>query len=243
MSRKKKHAKHEEHMDESWLLPYADLLTLLLALFIVLFSMSKVDAQKMQQLASSFRSEFTGGKGVLEQENPVKPIETPQEDNAQSAEMKNLGEVQEKISDYIANNNLKSKLEIRLTDEGLLVSILNDVLFDSSSAIVRKQDEEFVQEVSQLLVLDSPRSIVISGHTDNIPISNANFASNWELSVMRAINFMKILMKNNQLDPRTFSAKGYGEYKPVATNETDEGKQKNRRVEILILPNTVEVKE
>lgn len=243
MSRKKKHAKHEEHMDESWLLPYADLLTLLLALFIVLFSMSKVDAQKFKQLSSSFRNEFTGGKGVLEEEHPVKPVETPQEDDAQSTEMKNLEEVQEKISDYIAKNDLKSKLQTRLTDEGLLVSILNDVLFDSSSAIVRKQDEEFVQEVSQLLVMDFPRSIVISGHTDNIPISNANFASNWELSVMRAINFMKILMKNNQLDPKTFSAKGYGEYKPAATNETDEGKQKNRRVEILILPNTVEVKE
>ena len=95
MTRKKKHAKHEEHMDESWLLPYADLLTLLLALFIVLFSMSKVDAEKFKQLASSFSSEFTGGKGVLEEESPIEPIETPQE--SQGVEMKNLEEVQEKI--------------------------------------------------------------------------------------------------------------------------------------------------
>ena len=241
MTRKKKHAKHEEHMDESWLLPYADLLTLLLALFIVLFSMSKVDAEKFKQLASSFSSEFTGGKGVLEEESPIEPIETPQE--SQGVEMKNLEEVQEKISNYIADNDLKSKFKTELTDEGLRVSILNDVLFDKSSAIVRKQDEEFVQEVSKLLIMDSPRSIVISGHTDTMPINNEDFASNWELSVMRAINFMKLLMKNDQLDPKMFSAKGYGEYKPIATNETEEGKQKNRRVELLILPNTARVKE
>ena len=86
--------------------------------------------------------------------------------------------------------------------------------------------------------MNPPRHIIISGHTDNVPIHNAQFASNWELSVMRAVNFMKVLLENPNLDPRWFSAKGYGEFKPVAPNNTPEGRMKNRRVEILILPKT-----
>lgn len=86
--------------------------------------------------------------------------------------------------------------------------------------------------------MDPPRSIIISGHTDNVPIRNAGFQSNWELSVMRAINFMKVILENNRLNPSMFSAKGFGEFKPVASNDTEEGKKKNRRVEILITPRT-----
>ena len=84
--------------------------------------------------------------------------------------------------------------------------------------------------------MDVPRSIVVTGHTDNVPIHNAEYASNWELSVMRAINFMKVLLANQNLQPELFTAKGYGEFQPIATNETTEGRAKNRRVEVLIQP-------
>lgn len=84
--------------------------------------------------------------------------------------------------------------------------------------------------------MNPPRNIIVSGHTDNVPISNADYDSNWHLSVMRAVNFMKLLLENEKLDPRAFSAKGFGEYNPVADNATEAGQQKNRRVEILILP-------
>ncbi|MDI3412396.1 OmpA family protein [Bacillus sonorensis] len=90
--------------------------------------------------------------------------------------------------------------------------------------------------MSDLLVLNPPRNIVISGHTDNVPIRNSQFKSNWHLSVMRAVNFMGLLIENPKLDAKVFSAKGYGEYKPIASNKTEEGRRKNRRVEILILP-------
>ena len=93
-------------------------------------------------------------------------------------------------------------------------------------------------EIADLLIMEPPRNIIISGHTDNVPIKNARYESNWELSVMRAVEFMKIILKNEKLDPRWFSAKGFGEFQPVATNETAEGKTRNRRVEILILPRT-----
>jgi chemotaxis protein MotB len=244
MSKKKKDKQHENHIDETWLIPYADLLTLLLALFIVLFSMSSIDAQKFRQFAQTFNSTFDGGTGVLDYPTPlpVQPAESlNREDNKKNitpmTEKQSLEQVQNKIDNYIKENNLQGELETKLTDEGLLITILNDILFDSGSAEVRVKDKKIAREVSNLLVMNPPRNIIISGHTDNVPIHNSKFESNWHLSVMRAVNFMKILLENEKLDPRWFSAKGYGEYKPVASNNTEEGRMKNRRVEVLILPN------
>jgi len=263
MSKRGKKHHHEEHVDESWLIPYADLLTLLLALFIVLFSMSSVDAKKFQAMAEVFNAEFTSGTGIFEFPSPIPEegatapdeqkndseeiaevesgtVQTEEEKKklAQQAEQLELQAIQTKVNDFIAEKGLKDKLETQLTGEGLLVSIRDNVLFESGSDAVRAQDLTIVQEISELLIMNPPRSIIISGHTDNVPIRNANFSSNWELSVMRAINFMKILLENDKLDPSWFSAKGYGEFRPIASNDTNEGKTRNRRVEILILPRT-----
>ncbi|MBM7659640.1 chemotaxis protein MotB [Bacillus mesophilus] len=258
MSKKKKKHHHEEHVDESWLIPYADLLTLLLALFIVLFASSSVDAQKFQQMAESFSSAFNGGTGLMEYPSPL-PEDQPQslnEEDAQNKDNENpefdkeeqnelrelqeqneLKELQEKINKYIDAKQLDTRLETTLTDEGLLITILNDVFFDSGVAEVKLNEESLVKDLSELLVSDPPRNVIISGHTDNVPISNSQFDSNWHLSVMRAVNFMKLLLDNESLDERRFSAKGFGEYQPVDTNDTKDGRANNRRVEVLILPN------
>ncbi|MDR0136978.1 flagellar motor protein MotB [Metabacillus idriensis] len=246
MARKKKKKHEEEHVDESWLLPYADLLTLLLALFIVLFAMSSVDAQKFQMLARAFNSTFTGGTGVLEYPSPIPDGEmekldqekekNPDKEKQETLEQEKLKEIQQKVNAYIAANSLETKLKTTLTDEGLLITILNDIFFDSGNSDIRKKDEQLAKEISKLLIMNPPRNIIVSGHTDNVPIQNAEYESNWHLSVMRAVNFMKLLLENEKLDPRAFSAKGFGEYNPVADNKTKEGQQKNRRVEILILP-------
>ncbi|MFD0050519.1 flagellar motor protein MotB [Actinomycetes bacterium NPDC127524] len=249
--KKKKH--HDEHMDESWLVPYADILTLLLALFIVLFASSSVDATKFHQLSNVFNEIFTSGSGVMDYSSPVaEEVASVSEKNSPSNGMKQaaengglgkqdqkeLSQIQQKLNEYIQKNKLSSKLRTSLTDEGLLVTIRDNVLFDSGSAEVRKQDGKISREISDLLVMNPPRTIVISGHTDNVPIQTYQFNSNWDLSVMRAVNFMKLLLNNNKLNPAMFSAKGYGEFKPVASNETKEGRAKNRRVEILIMPRT-----
>lgn len=244
MSKRKKKHHHEEHMDESWLIPYADILTLLLALFIVLFAMSSVDAQKFSLLSKAFNDIFAGGTGVLEFEAPIpesetETIEDPKEKPKKEdldKDQQELLEIQKKVNSYIQEKKLHEKLATKLTDEGLLVTIRDNVLFDSGKAEIRNVDLNIATEISGLLVMNPPRNIIISGHTDNVPIRNAGYESNWELSVMRAVNFMKILLRNDQLDPRWFSAKGFGEFQPVASNNTKEGKARNRRVEILILP-------
>lgn len=252
MSKRRKKKKDEVHISESWLLPYADILTLLLALFIVLFSMSSVDAQKFQRLSQVFNGIFIGGTGVSEYNDLIPP------DNSQASVGKNendsdkeekavqfakheqeeLERIQMKINAYMMQKNLEGKFDISLTQEGLLLTIRDNVLFESGVADVRQEDLTTAKEISELLVMDIPREIIISGHTDNVPIKNARFQSNWELSVMRAVNFMKIILENDALDPGLFSAKGFGEFQPIAANDNAEGKAKNRRVEVLILPQT-----
>jgi chemotaxis protein MotB len=264
MSRRKKKKHEDDKIDETWLVPYSDILTLLLALFVILFSMSSVDAQKFNILSKAFNEMFTGGTGLLNFSSsvPIGSIDVPnkktkeqkltqnQQIDAETAkkvlekqrqeelkiDQEELHAIQAKVNFYIQNNKLTNKLQTSLSTEGLLVTIGDNVLFDSGKADVRSQDLQLANEISNLLVMDPPRNVIISGHTDNVPIRNSKYASNWELSVMRAVNFMRLLLQNPNLNPEWFSAKGYGEYQPVATNDTPEGRAKNRRVEILISP-------
>jgi chemotaxis protein MotB len=258
--RKKKH--DDEHMDESWLIPYADLLTLLLALFIVLYAASSVDAQKFKELSQAFNEVFTGGTGIMENPSPGQPkqpsdgemkssgaekkeekAELEEEEIERQAFLKDqeeLKEIQKKVNEYIKTNNLEVQFVTKLTDEGLLLTIRDNVLFDSGSANVNRNDVDVARELSELLEMNPPRNIIISGHTDNVPIRNAEYDSNWELSVMRAVNFMKLILQNKDLNPQWFSAKGFGEFEPVGDNATADGRALNRRVEVLILPRVTE---
>ncbi|MCF6139377.1 flagellar motor protein MotB [Pseudalkalibacillus berkeleyi] len=242
--------KHEEHIDESWLIPYADMLTLLLALFIVLFAVSTVDAAKFENMANSFKSALNGGTGPLDYTSPVSIVEQTSIPTSESAiipiddqektngefDQNQLKEIKEKIDAYINENKLNKSLKTTLTESGLIITILDRALFDSGSAVVKKESITLAKEISQLLVTDPPRRIVIAGHTDNIPIKNHDFRSNWELSAQRSINFMELLLQNEKLDPTKFSQSGFGEFQPVASNDTNEGRAKNRRVEVKILP-------
>ncbi|WP_199711544.1 flagellar motor protein MotB [Planomicrobium sp. Y74] len=267
MKRKKK---HEDHVDESWLIPYADVLTLLLALFIVLFAASEVNSQKFQEISDSFNQELQGGTGILDQQSAVETFEetsklaepndvdptegeatTPPEVEeeiddkiemtaeeieqlALAEDYKELAAIQDKVKAYIAERNMEDKLEAELTSKGLVLKIKDGVLYRSGSADISEGSRTVAEEIGKLLVTDPPRSIFIEGHTDNIPSTSDKFPSNWELSSARAINFMKILLENNDLDPTKFSATGFAEHQPIASNDTAEGRAENRRVEVLI---------
>lgn len=244
----KKHKKHheEEEISEAWLLPYADILTLLLALFIVLFSTSTVDQEKLEQMSQVFSQIFDGGNGLMEQLSPMDVPIAPnekEEDSGSTAYIEDqqaLSEIQASVDEYIAVNELEKQFITKLTEEGLLVTIRDSILFDTGKAEVNPEYRQIAEDIAALLVFDPPRNVVITGHTDNIPISSSEYSSNWELSVMRSVNFLKILVNNQTIDPLYFSAKGYGEFRPVAENDTAEGRTKNRRVEVLIQPRVLE---
>lgn len=251
---RKKQTNEDEKINDSWLLPYADMLTLLLALFIVLFAMSEIDLQKFQRLAYIFETEFTGGAGIIDEGVNIVPEATPdelldheQEDEQEddqsleelqaAQEYEQLKAIQEDIEEYIVSNDLIDTIGTELSGEGLLISIQTDVTFDSGSAVVKEEGKEVAKEIATFLNTDPPHEIVVNGHTDDVPIRNEEYASNWELSTMRAIQFLYLLLEDTDIDPKWFSARGYGEYRPKVPNTSAENRTINRRVEVLILPN------
>lgn len=251
MAKKPKHEEHEEHADETWLVPYSDVLTLLLALFIVLFAMSKVDEQKFKQMAESFREAFSAGNPqagllpsnvslapVVAPPPPPPPTQTPASRKSGIDEETNqLSALKRQLDAYIATNNLKAQLETEMTDEGLVLIIKDTLFFRSGSASMIPQSEPIAASIATMLTTIDQK-VVVSGHTDNVPINTSEFPSNWDLSSKRAVNFMRyILQREPSLQPDRFSAVGYGEYQPVAINTTEEGRQRNRRVELLIMRN------
>ncbi len=241
LAKKAKKKKHEEHVDESWLVPYADILTLLLALFIVLFASSSVDQEKLDKMSAVFTQVFDGGTGFLEQPAPIQSPnaesdQQPQQNSAYLKDQKELAEIKDSVDNFIAVNEMEGQFATEMTDEGLLVTIRDSILFDPGKADVKPEYIPVVEELADVLVSNPPRSIVITGHTDNVP-AGPNFSSNMELSVMRASKFYLVLLNSNsQLKSENISAKGYGENKAIAPNDTPEGRAKNRRVEVLIQP-------
>ncbi len=244
MARKKPHPPHEEHEGEPWLLPYSDLMTLLLALFIALFAISQTDQKKMAELAQAFTAAFNmGGPSFFDKAGPNvgRRAETPSDEDlgnsAYFAENRQLEEIQKKMQEYIEENHLEDQLSTQMAEEGLMIRIKERALFPSGSAQLVGQAQSIVPVVAGMLA-SLPERVVISGHTDNVPINTAQYPSNWELSSSRAMNLMKaVLAAEKSLNPARFSAIGYSEYRPIADNKTDAGRQQNRRVEIFIARN------
>lgn len=245
MAKKSKKKKEEEEIPEAWLLPYSDLLTLLLALFIVLFAMSSIDAKKMAQMSAVFNEVFEGGQGVMDSPSPTDPADPKSQTidastaaavQAYQQDQAELSGLQDDVENYIAVNELEKQFSAKMTDDGLLITIRDSVLFKSGEAEIETKNSKIAKDLSKMLVFDDPRPVMVTGYTDNVPASG-KYDSNWELSVMRAVNFLSILIDtNNKLDPAYFSAKGYGENNPLASNDTAKGRAKNRRVEVLIQP-------
>jgi len=240
---------HEEHMDETWLIPYSDLLTLLLALFIVLFASAQVDQKKFEQLAQSFNEAFKGDTSIfqstrtppkLTEAKPNKTEQTPtfisnDKSGQHKQEAAQLADIKAFLDKYVQDKGLSGSLETALTEDGLMIRIRDSALFPSGSAELLPESRVLALAIDKIL-LQVQQNIIISGYTDNIPINTYEFPTNWDLSSKRALNFMKfILSQDPQLKPEKFSAIGYGEYRPIVPNDTDVNRAKNRRVEIQIV--------
>lgn len=150
-------------------------------------------------------------------------------------------ELEEKLKKEIG----EYKAKLQMTERGLVITFLSEVFFDSGKDIIKTDGKVTLQKVAEVLNKNVPDSFVaIEGHTDNEPIKYSGWRSNWELSSARALAVLHFLIDECKVKPQRLSANGYGEYRPVAGNDTPEGKQKNRRVEIVILPSKMsKVKE
>jgi len=230
MSKKKKHVHHEEEGGEAWLLPYSDLMTLLLAVFIVLFAVSQIDAEKAQQMSDQFSGQmmtesYTTSK-MSEQEKTQG--ETPE------SELEKMEALKADLDSKIENEHLDSSVSTGIDKRGLVISLSNAIFFEPGSAEIKKENEETLLEIADMVkVMDN--YIRIEGHTDNVPMNSSLYPSNWDLSAARASNVVRLFIQNASVSPEKLIAVGYGEYRPVSDNGTEEGRAKNRRIDIIVL--------
>lgn len=233
---KKRVEKPENH--ERWLLTYSDLITLLMIFFVVLYSASSVNESKYKQLATSMGDVFTGGSSVLgsaensgsssDEPGELKPLVQTEEEKLQG--------IESQVNDIVKDLELEGSVTTSIEERGLIISFTDNVFFDSAKADIKEELKPKLISVSNILnKIDN--YVRVEGHTDNLPISTSDYHSNWQLSSVRASNVVEFLISYGSISPSRLSAVGYGEYRPVADNATEEGRAKNRRVDILILNN------
>jgi chemotaxis protein MotB len=238
----------EEHENEErWLLTYADMITLLMVLFIVLYSISQVDLKKFAELKSGLASSFgnnsaaiASGSGVLDGgKSPIDGQEAIAQLDAQAAaaaaQKAQLGEAKKEIEDALAGKGLGDKVTFRLEDRGLVLQIVSDeVLFDLGRAELRPEGSSVLDGLVPALQ-EVPNQLAVEGHTDNHPIRGGPFPTNWELSTARATTVLRYLVEHHGIAADRIAAAGYADTHPVAANDSPTDQARNRRVEIVIL--------
>jgi chemotaxis protein MotB len=233
LRRKKREEEHENL--ERWLITYADLITLLLAFFIMMYVFSKQDARKYDEVVGHLKTIFTGGPGLSGQgktgetllfELPIKTAQGTRE------------EVQRKLEDGIQsladNEPIKKNISIFSDERGIVIRVLEKAFFDEGKADLKERAKDALGKIVPV-IKNVDNLIRIEGHTDNVPINNHEFRSNWELSTRRATEVVSYFIEKNDFPPERISAVGYAEYRPVAINDTPENRALNRRIEIIIV--------
>ncbi len=210
-----------------WMVTYGDIMTLLLTFFVLLISYSTIHEEAFKRAAASFQEAL----GILPYERSV--IEFEQIPAVRLTPPIPPHEIIRRIRTAAFAAGMRGKIRVTAEREGVRIIIQAPILFDSGKADLRTESFPILDEVVKILE-ESPNVVVVEGHTDNVPINTPEFPSNWELSTARAISVARYVFQKGNLEPSRFTVAGYGEHHPVATNETPEGRQKNRRVEILL---------
>lgn len=234
MVNRRRHKKESEGNKERWLITYADMITLLLIFFIVMYTLSKIDAAKFETLAESLAAVFGAGGMVLDSPGPQVIPGTPPEQVQDLVEKAQLDDLKNKLESYIRENGLAARVSVTTEERGIVLSFQDNVLFELGSARLTTRAREILDKVAPILA-DTPNYIRVEGHTDNLPINNSRFPSNWELSAARATNVVQELIREHGFAPQKLSATAYGEYRPRVPNTSPENRQLNRRVDMVIL--------
>lgn len=239
-----------------WIVTYADMVTLILVFFILLFSMSQIDLVKFQAISESFRNRmiFDYYPSPIKQEHPTENSKIEKEHEGANdvknseevtpeAEVKTDLDIQqdnsmdrlfEEVQAYLNDNELNNVITATRTDQGVVLTLQEKVLFESGEAEIIDLGKPLLKKVG-ILLKNIPNYVRVEGHTDNRPISNLRFPSNWELSGARASSVIRYIIANNAIEKTRFIAVGYGDTRPVVENTSPTNWSKNRRVEIVIL--------
>jgi chemotaxis protein MotB len=240
MRRRKKHVAHASH--DRWLVSYADFITLLFAFFVVMYSTAQVDKKKVNRLATAIQVAFQQlgayptadlpGVVPIDEAVEVRKVVTavvlPHKDE------NDLTELRKELEQALAPEIARGEVEVRNGRDGLVISLREAGFFDSGSAGVKVGSQQAFSRMAALLG-ERQYNIRIEGHTDNVRIHNTQFTSNWELSTARATEMIRLLIMKYGFSPKRLSAGGYGEYHPIASNNTESGRALNRRVDVVVV--------
>jgi chemotaxis protein MotB len=259
MSRRKRHPAHANH--ERWLVSYADFITLMFAFFVVMFSSAQVDQRKVGKISRAIQEAFQQ-LGIFDTSNTRMPLSATEpmplsktqliENVAHTENMQRLvdsspgtlgtgvqpgglADLRRELERVLGPEIRRKEVAIEVKREGLVVSLREIGFFDSGSAELRPDSEAAMARIGQALA-QLPNNVRVEGHTDNVPIHTARFASNWELSTARATEIVRLFITRFDLPPARLSAGGYAEFHPAAPNDSAEGRTLNRRVDIVVLP-------
>jgi chemotaxis protein MotB len=258
MSRRRKHGEHANH--ERWLVSYADFITLLFAFFVVMYSSSQVDKRKVGKIALAIQVAFqqmglfpsSNSRSGLSMSEPMPFSQVQMAENVVRAE--NLGRlvsaptgemgpassdvsrrgIEQELEKALAPEIQRRALSVDTRREGVVVSLKEVGFFDSGSATVKPEAEEALQKIAAILS-SRPDFVRVEGHTDNVPIHTATFASNWELSTARATELVRLFTTRYGISANRLSVAGYAEFRPLASNATPEGRSINRRVDLVVV--------
>ncbi|HSA05790.1 MAG TPA: OmpA family protein [Candidatus Gastranaerophilales bacterium] len=261
---------HNQNYINRWIITYADFITMLLALFMVMYALSQMDINNLKEFSKSMGKEFNLpatqnspekmqlNENYLQQVFQTTQTSVTYSEIDASTEKNSVKELKQKLSGFestidkeaVEFENIKNIVKEKLNNvegvsiarapRGLLISLNNAILFDPGSDIIRLESVILLDKIAGVLK-SIPNSIRIEGHTDNIPIKTSKIPSNWELSTLRATNIIRYLVNKHNFSPGKLSAVGYGEYMPIADNSSKEGRATNRRIDIVVLSSSSKI--
>lgn len=241
MSRRRKKDKPQGSGSPGWMTTFSDLMSLLLTFFILLYSMSNIDAVKFENMTKSLQGVLSGLGYTEVLEGQSNEVQVPLEDDKSleadidnSALMEEIQEVYEKVLAYVEAEGLDADVSVNFNKRGIFVDIKEAILFDSGSAKIKDSGLLVLKKVEGILS-EFDNEILIEGHTDNVPMRSALYPSNWELSTGRSVSVVRYLSEIGNIPSTRLAAMGYGEHKPIVPNTNEENKAVNRRVNILII--------
>ncbi len=232
-----------------WMTTFSDLMTLILVFFILLFAFSEVDATKFRMIANSFKGIFEDQSTFFYDFPPNNPLNKVMPtsnlknkslndaENKQTKENEQLDDLLAKIKSYLHDHNLEGEIFATREKRGVVLVLQENILFDSGRAVVKQQAKPFLNKVSNLINSLS-NDVEVEGHTDSQRIIQpSQYVSNWNLAGDRAANVVNYFINEQNTSSTRFKISGYADTKPIASNNSVEGRQKNRRVVIVILDN------
>jgi chemotaxis protein MotB len=248
-----RHSRRPKVSHERWLVSYADFITLLFAFFVVLYAFAKEDQKKQTEISGAIDSGFQslGIFNTLQRRQKdyttkpqearsslVSPLDPTGEEIRTLAQVKSdFDQIHRQLQGALSDQIARGAISIEMGRDGLVISLREAGFFDSGSATPRPETIETLRTIAKS-ISHTPFDVRVEGHTDNVPVHNAEFDSNWELSSARATRIARLCIELHAVSPERLSAAGYAEFHPMASNDTPAGRAENRRVDLVVMPRT-----